>query len=114
MPHRATAREGSACSACGSGWHSSAAASTRAHTLAAASRSEFSSRPGEVRPMTLRILVCDDQALVRAGFAKLIEATPGLTVVGEAADGTQAVDAAHRLLPDVALMDIRMPVLDGI
>ena len=64
--------------------------------------------------MTLRVLVCDDQALVRAGFAKLIEATEGLTVVGEAADGAQAVDAAHRLLPDVVLMDIRMPVLDGI
>jgi DNA-binding NarL/FixJ family response regulator len=64
--------------------------------------------------MTLRVLVCDDQALVRAGFAKLIEATDGLTVVGEAADGAQAVDAARRLLPDVVLMDIRMPVLDGI
>jgi DNA-binding NarL/FixJ family response regulator len=64
--------------------------------------------------MNLRILVCDDQALVRAGFAKLIEATDGLTVVGEAADGAQAVDAARRLLPDVVLMDIRMPVLDGI
>jgi DNA-binding NarL/FixJ family response regulator len=64
--------------------------------------------------MTLRVLVCDDQALVRAGFAKLIDATNGLTVVGEAADGAQAVDAARRLLPDVVLMDIRMPVLDGI
>jgi len=64
--------------------------------------------------MTLRVLVCDDQALVRAGFAKLIEATDGLTVVGEAADGAQAVEAARRLLPDVVLMDIRMPVLDGI
>jgi DNA-binding NarL/FixJ family response regulator len=64
--------------------------------------------------MTLRVLVCDDQALVRAGFAKLIEATDGLTVVGEAADGVQAVEAAGRLRPDVALMDIRMPVLDGI
>jgi len=64
--------------------------------------------------MSLGVLVCDDQALVRAGFAKLIEAADGLTVVGEAADGAQAVDAAHRLLPDVVLMDIRMPVLDGI
>jgi DNA-binding NarL/FixJ family response regulator len=64
--------------------------------------------------MTLRVLVCDDQALVRAGFAKLIDATEGLTVIGEAADGAQAVDAARRLLPDVVLMDIRMPVLDGI
>jgi DNA-binding NarL/FixJ family response regulator len=64
--------------------------------------------------MTLRVLVCDDQALVRAGFAKLIDATEGLTVVGEAADGAEAVEAARRLLPDVVLMDIRMPVLDGI
>ena len=64
--------------------------------------------------MSLGVLVCDDQALVRAGFAKLIEAADGLTVVGEAADGAQAVDAARRLLPDVVLMDIRMPVLDGI
>jgi DNA-binding NarL/FixJ family response regulator len=64
--------------------------------------------------MTLRVLVCDDQALVRAGFAKLLEATDGLTVVGEAGDGAQAVDQARRLLPDVVLMDIRMPVLDGI
>jgi DNA-binding NarL/FixJ family response regulator len=64
--------------------------------------------------MALRVLVCDDQALVRAGFAKLIEATEGLTVVGEAADGAQAVEAARRLIPDVVLMDIRMPVLDGV
>jgi DNA-binding NarL/FixJ family response regulator len=64
--------------------------------------------------MTLRVLVCDDQALVRAGFSKLLEATPGLTVVGEAADGAQAVDLTKRVLPDVVLMDIRMPVFDGI
>ena len=64
--------------------------------------------------MVLRVLVCDDQALVRAGFAKLIEATDGLLVVGEAADGAEAVEQTRRLLPDVVLMDIRMPVLDGI
>ncbi len=64
--------------------------------------------------MTLRVLVCDDQALVRAGFAKLLEATGDLVVVGEAGDGAQAVDQAARLLPDVVLMDLRMPVLDGI
>ena len=64
--------------------------------------------------MALRVLVCDDQALVRAGFTKLLEATDGLEVVGEAADGAQAVAQAGRLLPDVVLMDIQMPVLDGI
>ena len=64
--------------------------------------------------MTLRVLVCDDQALVRAGFAKLLEAADGLEVAGEAANGAEAVDLARRLLPDVVLMDIRMPVLDGI
>ena len=64
--------------------------------------------------MVLRVLVCDDQALVRAGFAKLLEATDGLVVVGEAADGAEAVEQTRRLLPDVVLMDIRMPVLDGI
>src|SRR4051794_17875213 len=64
--------------------------------------------------MALRVPVCDDQALVRAGFTKLLEATDGLEVVGEAADGAQAVAQAGRLLPDVVLMDIQMPVLDGI
>jgi DNA-binding NarL/FixJ family response regulator len=64
--------------------------------------------------MTLRVLVCDDQALVRAGFAKLLEAADGLEVAGEAANGAEAVDRARRLVPDVVLMDIRMPVLDGI
>ena len=64
--------------------------------------------------MPLRVLVCDDQALVRAGFAKLLEATDGLEVVGEASNGAEAVDQARRLLPDVVLMDVRMPVLDGI
>jgi DNA-binding NarL/FixJ family response regulator len=64
--------------------------------------------------MALRVLVCDDQALVRAGFTKILEATDGLSVVGEAADGAQAVELTRRLGPDVVLMDIRMPVLDGI
>ncbi|GAB3780058.1 response regulator [Nocardioides ungokensis] len=64
--------------------------------------------------MPLRVLVCDDQALVRAGFAKLLEATDGFEVVGGASNGAEAVDQARRLLPDVVLMDVRMPVLDGI
>jgi DNA-binding NarL/FixJ family response regulator len=64
--------------------------------------------------MSIRVLVVDDQALVRAGFVKLLEPEPDLRVVGEAADGTEAVDTTARTRPDVVLMDIRMPRLDGI
>jgi DNA-binding NarL/FixJ family response regulator len=60
------------------------------------------------------VLVADDQALVRVGLRKILESEPDTTVVGEAADGEDAVAAARRLRPDVVLMDIRMPVLDGI
>jgi DNA-binding NarL/FixJ family response regulator len=64
--------------------------------------------------MTIRILLCDDQALVRGGFRMIIEARPDLKVVGEAEDGLQAVDRAQQLKPDVILMDVRMPNLDGV
>jgi DNA-binding NarL/FixJ family response regulator len=64
--------------------------------------------------VTIRVLVADDQALVRAGFRKLLEAEPDLEVVGEAEDGGSAVMAARRLGPDVVLMDVRMPRMDGI
>ena len=64
--------------------------------------------------MSTRVLIADDQALVRAGFRKLVESVSELDVVGEAADGYDAVDKARRLRPDVILMDIRMPRLDGI
>jgi DNA-binding NarL/FixJ family response regulator len=64
--------------------------------------------------MTLRVLICDDQALVRAGFRKLLEARAGVEVVGEAGDGLHAVELVARRRPDLVLMDIRMPVLDGI
>jgi DNA-binding NarL/FixJ family response regulator len=64
--------------------------------------------------MSTRVLIADDQALVRAGFRKLLEAAPDIEVVGEAADGREAVDQARRLLPTLVLMDIRMPRLDGI
>jgi DNA-binding NarL/FixJ family response regulator len=60
------------------------------------------------------LLIADDQALVRVGLRKILESEPRTTVVGEASDGQQAVAAARRLRPDVVLMDIRMPVLDGI
>ena len=60
------------------------------------------------------VLIVDDQALVRVGLRKILEAEPQLDVVGEAADGEDAVTEARRTRPDVVLMDIRMPVLDGI
>jgi DNA-binding NarL/FixJ family response regulator len=62
----------------------------------------------------IRVLVCDDQALVRTGFVTILDAQEDLTVIGEASDGRAAVDLARRLRPDVVVMDIRMPVLDGI
>jgi DNA-binding NarL/FixJ family response regulator len=64
--------------------------------------------------MTLRVVVADDQALVRVGFCGIVAATPGLSVVGEAANGAEAVAAARDAKPDVILMDVRMPVMDGI
>jgi DNA-binding NarL/FixJ family response regulator len=64
--------------------------------------------------MTLRVLIVDDQALVRAGLRLVLGSQADITVVGEAADGNEAIAGAQRLLPDVVLMDIRMPGLDGI
>jgi DNA-binding NarL/FixJ family response regulator len=64
--------------------------------------------------MTIRVLLVDDQALVRTGFRMIINTEPDLQVIGEAADGRQAITEAHRLQPDVVLMDIRMPEMDGV
>ncbi|MFC8799856.1 response regulator [Promicromonospora sp. NPDC057138] len=61
-----------------------------------------------------RVLICDDQVLIRTGFATIIDAQPDLEVVGECGDGRAAVDLARRLNPDIVVMDVRMPVLDGI
>ena len=62
----------------------------------------------------IRILLVDDQALVRAGFRMILDAEPDVDVVGEAADGREAIDQVRALRPDVVLMDIRMPELDGL
>jgi len=62
----------------------------------------------------IRVVVADDQALVRVGFCGIISATPGFVVVGEAGNGAEAVEAARRARPDVILMDVRMPVMNGI
>ena len=64
--------------------------------------------------MSIRVLLVDDQALIRAGFRMILDAEEDIEVVGECADGTQAVDSVRRLKPDVVLMDIRMPAMDGI
>ena len=63
---------------------------------------------------TTRCLIADDQAMVREGFAAVLAAQPGLLVVGQAADGADAVRQARHMRPDVVLMDVRMPVMDGL
>ncbi len=62
----------------------------------------------------VRILLADDQPLLRTGFRMVLGSEPGLDIVGEASDGVEAVDLSRRLLPDVVLMDIRMPRMDGV
>ena len=68
-------------------------------------------QPGE---RAVKVLLADDQTLVRAGFRVLLERGHDIEVVGEVADGAEAIEAVRRLRPDVVLMDIRMPVLDGL
>jgi DNA-binding NarL/FixJ family response regulator len=62
----------------------------------------------------IRCLIADDQAMVREGFAAMLEAEPGIMVAGQAIDGTDAVRQARRLNPDIVLMDVRMPAMDGL
>jgi DNA-binding NarL/FixJ family response regulator len=72
---------------------------------------EAADQPGE---RAVKVLLADDQTLVRAGFRVLLERGHDIEVVGEVADGAEAIEAVRRLRPDVVLMDIRMPVLDGL
>lgn len=64
--------------------------------------------------MTIRVLLVDDQPLLRTGFRMILSAEPNLSIVGEAGDGAAAIETARKLKPDVVLMDIRMPGMDGI
>ena len=64
--------------------------------------------------MPIRVLLADDQAMVRTGFRMIVDVEPDMEIVGEASDGEQALALARRVRPDLAVMDIRMPVLDGI
>jgi DNA-binding NarL/FixJ family response regulator len=64
--------------------------------------------------MTVRCLIADDQAMVREGFGALLSAQPDIAVMGQAADGAEAVRKVRELAPDVVLMDVRMPVMDGL
>src|SRR5690606_25591488 len=69
---------------------------------------------GEGMTERIRVLIVDDQSLIRMGFRMVLDAEPDLDVVGEAADGVEAVTAVRTLHPDVVLMDVRMPRMDGI
>jgi DNA-binding NarL/FixJ family response regulator len=64
--------------------------------------------------VTIRVLIVDDQPLLRTGFRMILDAEPDIEVVGEAGDGREAIEAARRLRPDLVIMDIRMPVMDGV
>ncbi|TGA89410.1 response regulator transcription factor [Streptomyces sp. MZ04] len=80
----------------------------------AASEPADGSTDGSRGGRTIRVLIADDQPLVRRGLALILSPDPAFEVVGEAGDGAEAVALAHRLRPDVVVMDIRMPVLDGV
>jgi DNA-binding NarL/FixJ family response regulator len=78
------------------------------------SRDDVHVRPSHPVTEPIRVLIADDEALVRGGFRVLIDTEPGMIVVGEAGDGATAVELARQTHPDVVLMDIRMPGVDGL
>ena len=80
----------------------------------AGARASIYARPMPELPAQIRVLIADDQTLVRAGFKAILDGQQGITVVGEAIDGRNAVELARLRRPDVVLMDIRMPDLDGL
>ena len=98
--------------------HARARRALRRHARDRAARRRRLRRPMSsttgVRRMTVRVLIVDDQSLVRAGFRMILDAEPEIEVVGEASDGLEAVLAARQMEPDVILMDVRMPNVDGL
>ena len=101
---------GTGSSACASGSRCTAGAS-----MPATDRGRLANRgPSPRRGAVIRIVLADDQELVRTGFRLILATEEGMEVVGEAHDGAHAIDVVRRTQPDVVLMDVRMPVLDGI
>ena len=112
QPRRGAAGPATASSGCASGSRCSGASSRRSPAPAAASASVRGCRWG--RRMSIRLLIVDDHDLVRTGFRLFLQTQADFEVVGEAGDGDEAIARARELQPDVVLMDIRMPRMDGV
>src|SRR5262245_48018065 len=111
-------RPATASPACASGWRPRAVSSTSTPPPAAARRSPPASAPLREHPVSeagpVRLLIVDDETLVREGLASLLAIQEGIEVVGTAADGREAVELALATTPDVVLMDVQMPVVGGV